>query len=207
MKKITLLIIILLIPAYAWAEYTIFLRNGAVITNVRTYYESNGDITVYFQTGAMMVPGQDILRIEEVEAVEEEPAAEDTEEAVELQDPRRGIQREPGGEESQGRGEQPAGRESPAVDQRSDKNGRFNEIKAELNTVYSEFRQLEEEEARLVAEINEKRSGRAAYNKIQLIQIMKETEPLEQELFAVQQRKDELRQTRNSLEDELRTIE
>jgi len=205
MKKIIMLVIILLLPVFSWAEYKIFLRNGSVILDVRSYDESGGNITVYFKTGSMVVPRQDILRIEGSEALESEAGPEETQPSPEMQEPRREIHPERESQELQAEREQPAGREAPAEEQKSDKDARLSEIKAELENIYSEFRQLEDEEARLVAEINEKRSGRVTYNKIQLNQLMRETEPLQQELFVVQQRKEELRQKRNSLEDELRT--
>lgn len=203
MKKVALVIIILLMPVYAWAEYTIFLKNGSVIPNVRSYYESSGDLTVYFGTGSMVVPRQDVLRIEGFEPVEQESDAEDSEPLSETPEPRQEGQRpeEPAG------GERLSVSESPAGEQTSDKAGRLSEIKTELNNVYSEFRQLEEEEGRLVAEINEKRSSRVTYNKIQLNQLMKETEPVQEKLFSVQKRKEELRQTRNSLENEAKALE
>jgi hypothetical protein len=80
-------------------------------------------------------------------------------------------------------------------------------VKSELDSVYSEFRTIEADEARLVKEINEKRSSRFNYNKYQLNQMLKETEPMQQELFSVQQKKEELRQRKDVLENELRSLQ
>ena len=63
MKKIIFLVVILLIPVCAGAAYTIYLKNGSVISDVRSYNETGEEISVYFQTGAMVIPRRDILRI------------------------------------------------------------------------------------------------------------------------------------------------
>src|SRR4030043_213672 len=65
---------------------------------------------------------------------------------------------------------------------------------------------VETEEARLVASINEKR-GKKYYNVIQLRQIEKETEPLQQELVSIQQKKADLIQRKASIEGELRALQ
>jgi len=48
MKKILFIVLILLIPVCAAAEYKIYLKNGSVISEVRSYEEKNGDVIVYF---------------------------------------------------------------------------------------------------------------------------------------------------------------
>ena len=63
MKKIIFFVVILLIPVCAGAAYTIYLKNGSVISDVRSYNEAGEEISVYFQTGAMVIPRRDILRI------------------------------------------------------------------------------------------------------------------------------------------------
>ena len=63
MKKIIFLVVILLIPVCAGAAFTIYLKNGSVISDVRSYKETGEEMSVYFQTGAMVIPRRDILRI------------------------------------------------------------------------------------------------------------------------------------------------
>ena len=72
MKKIVLLVLFLLLPAYAGAAYTIYLKNGAEIPEVTSYSESGGDVYLYFGTGSMIVPKKDILRIGGSETPEKE---------------------------------------------------------------------------------------------------------------------------------------
>jgi len=97
---------------------------------------------------------------------------------------------------------------SPAPEEPvDDKNTRMREVKSELDSVYAEFRTVEADEARLVKEINKKRSSRVNYNQYQMNQLIKETEPLQQELFSVQQKKEELRQRKDVLENELRSLQ
>ncbi len=76
MKKIVLLVLFLLLPAYAGAAYTIYLKNGAEIPEVTSYSESGGDVYLYFGTGSMIVPKKDILRIGGSETTEKETARE-----------------------------------------------------------------------------------------------------------------------------------
>ena len=87
-----------------------------------------------------------------------------------------------------------------------DKSARVNALMADLDAVSTEIRAVEAEEARLVASINEKR-GKKYYNVIQLRQIEKETEPLQQELVTIQQKKKELIGRKNSLEDEIKALQ
>lgn len=205
MKKIIFLIVILLIPVCAGAEYTIYLKNGSVISDVRTYNEAGGEISVYFQTGSMVIPRTDILRITG-EAISEKNVSGETQEPQGTQDNRE-SQHEEGQQEIKERKEQPVSSDSLPEEPVDDRNTRMREVRSELDSVYSEFRTIEADEARLVKEINEKRSSRFNYNKYQLNQMLKETEPMQQELFSVQQKKEELRQRKDVLENELRSLQ
>jgi len=203
MKKIIFFVVILLIPVCASAAYTIYLKNGSVISDVRTYHERGEEISVYFQTGAMVIPRSDILRI----TGEETPEKTVPEEAEEPEGSQENSEKQlPAGQREVKDGqEQPAG--SPAPEESGDdRNARIGEVKSELDSVYAEIRTVEADEARLVKEINEKRSSRFNYNKYQMNQLIKETEPLQQELFGVQQRKEALWQRRDALENELKGL-
>lgn len=209
MKKIIFLVVFLLIPVCAGAAFTIYLKNGSVISDVRTYNEAGGEISVYFQTGSMVIPRSDILRITG-EDPPEKAATEEIPETPEMQG--QGTQKNGEKQIPAGRQEIREGQEqsvtSPAPEEPvDDKNARMREVKSELDSVYAEFRTVEADEARLVKEINEKRSSRFKYNQYQMNQLIKETEPLQQELFSVQQKKEELRQRKDVLENELRSLQ
>ena len=193
MKKIIFFVVILLIPVCAGAAYTIYLKNGSVISDVRSYNEAGEEISVYFQTGAMVIPRRDILRITG-EETPEKAAPEAAQETGDGQIPRKMAKRNlrKAGRKPRNRQEQPAGSALPSEDPSDDRNARMTAVKSELDSVYAEIRTVEADEARLVKEINEKRSSRFNYNKYQMNQLIKETEPLQQELFGVQQKKEEL---------------
>jgi hypothetical protein len=174
MIQIILLILILLFPATSEAAYKIYLKNGSVISGVSFYETKEGEITAYFSGGSMKIPEKDILKIEGTESTTPET---------------QGGQEKPDAAVTQPR--------VPA----DDKSARVNAIKAELDAVYSELKAVEEQEAKLVAEINEK-SGQSVknYNIIQQKQLEKEIEPLQKELLNVQKKK-------TPLEDELRALQ
>ena len=180
-----LFILILLIPVSSDAAYKIYLKNGSVISEVGSYERKGGEVTVYFREGSIRISENDIQKIEETESFEKELRSKETTE----------IQQKP---------TEVAPAPQVPVD---DKGTRASALRAELDAVYAEIRALEEQEARLVAQINEIRGRRFTYNYFQLKQMEKETEPLQKELFTVQQKKEQLRQKKTSLENELRALE
>ena len=210
MKKIIFLVVFLLIPVCAGAAFTIYLKNGSVISDVRTYNEAGGEISVYFQTGSMVIPRSDVLRItgeEPPEKPTEKAAAEETPETPEMQGTQENGEKQiPAGRQEIREGKEQSATAPAPEEPGDDKNTRMREVKSELDSVYAEFRTVEADEARLVKEINEKRSSRFNYNQYQMNQLIKETEPLQQELFSVQQKKEELRQRKDALENELRSL-
>jgi len=185
MIQILLVILILLLPASSEAAYKIYLKNGSVISGVRSYEKKGGEVTVYFSGGSMAISEKDILKIEGTETPEED-----------LQT------KEPGKEEKQERPEDAVVPSQAPVD---DKSARVNALMADLDAVNIEIRAVEAEEARLVASINEKR-GKKFYNITQLRQIEKDTAPLQQELVSIQQKKADLIQRKASIEGELRAL-
>lgn len=204
MKKIIFLVVILLIPVWAGAEYTIYLKNGSVISDVRSYKETGEEISVYFQTGAMVIPQRDILRI----TGEETPEKTVPEDSQEPQGSQKNSEKQiPAGQQEIRKGQEQSATSPAPEEPGDDRNARMREVKSELDSVYAEIRTVETDEARLVKEINEKRSSRFNYNQYQMNQLIKETEPLQQELFSVQQKKEELRQRMNTLENELRSLQ
>jgi predicted RNase H-like nuclease (RuvC/YqgF family) len=184
-----LILLFLLFPATSEAAYKIYLKDGSVISGVSFYEKKGGEITAYFSEGSMKIPETDILKIEGTESAEEGMSTKETPETqVEQEKPDTAVT-------------QP---QVPA----DDKAAKINSVKSELADVYSELKAVEEQEAKLVAEINEK-SGQSVknYNIIQQKQLEKEIEPLQKELLEVQMKKEELRQKKTSLEDELRTLQ
>ena len=210
MKKILFIVLILLIPVYVAAEYKIYLKNGSVISEVRSYEEMNGDVIVYFGTGSMTISRKDILKIGGTEPAEKETQKTDV---TEIQQRQERTERAP--DQSQSRTqpqEQPPtqSQEQPqAATQESvnDKSNQINALRTELQSVISEIKAAEEQETSLVTTINQKTGRRFSYNLIQIKQLEKEVEPLKQELYAVQQKKAELVQRKSSIESELRLLE
>jgi aspartate carbamoyltransferase regulatory subunit len=186
MIQIILLILILLFPATSEAAYKIYLKDGSVISGVSFYEKKGEEITAYLSGGSMKISEKDILKIEGTESAEEETGPKET-------------------QETQGKPDTAA--TQPQVPA-NDKAARIDSVKTELAALYSELKDVEEQEAKLVAEINEK-SGQSAknYNIIQQKQLEKEIEPLQKELLDVQKKKEELRQKKDSLEAELRSLQ
>lgn len=187
MKKIVLIALILLLPVYAGAAYKIYLKNGSVIKGVSSYQEKGREVTIYFSTGSMVIPKENILKIEEKESPGSESVPEEKEEVQQKQ-------------EKAGEPTAPSQTPEPATD----RNARMDELKAELDSVNAEISSAEKEEARLTASINEKTGSRFQYNLIQIKQLEKELEPLRQELSDVQQKKAELIKRRDEIEAEMR---
>ncbi len=189
MKKIILVILILLLPVYASAAYKIYLKNGSVIKGVSSYQEKGKEVTIYFGTGSMMIPKENILRIQHTESADSEFVPEEREEGQQKQ-------------EKAGEAAPPAQAPEPAAD----RNARIDELKAQLDSVNSEIASAQEREAQLTASINEKTGSRFHYNLIQIKQLEKELEPLRQDLTDVQQRKAELIKQRDDIQAELRSM-
>jgi len=188
MKRIVFFVILLLlIPFAAQAEYTFFLKNGSEISAVQTYAEKGDEVTVYFSDGSMIIPKQDILRIEGSEATEGGIASEaqpDTHETKEKKEDTAG--------QAQGSGEM---------------NERKGVLNNELDSLKTEIRAAEKQEMDLVTTINEKIGSDKSYNIIQRRQLEKEIAPLKNELSDVQNKKAELLQRRSTLEDQLRLVQ
>lgn len=198
MKRAALLVLFLLLPAYAGAAHTIYLKNGGEIREVKSYSESGGDVYLYFSAGSMMVPKKDILRIGGSETPEKE---NDKVEAGSPQDTRRSP-------ETQIPRDRPVSAESYSTPAgTNDGTARLNELSAGLNSIYSELKNLQEQENRLVNEINGKTGRRFSYNLIQIKQLEKELEPLRAELANVRQRKTELMQRKDAMENEMKGLQ
>ncbi|MBM4144921.1 MAG: hypothetical protein FJ240_01415 [Nitrospira sp.] len=198
MKKILFIVLILLIPVYAAAEYKIYLKNGSVISEVRSYEEMNGDVIVYFGTGSMTISQKDVLKIGGTEPAEKETQKTDV---TDIQQRQERTERAPDQSQPQ---EQPR---TQSQETGNDKSDQINALRTELQSVISEIKAAEEQEAGLVTTINQKTGRRLSYNLIQIKQLEKEVEPLKQELYAVQQKKADLVQRKSSIESELRLLE
>lgn len=174
--------LLLVLSGVAEAAFTVHLKNGSVISGISSYESRNNEIILYIGEGSIGLNKGEILKIEETKG------------------PERDI-RVKGGEKEE---VPPSLPPSPLSE---DKGERIKMLQDELDSVIAEIRKLEAEEGRLVSEINQKRGRRFKYNIYQLRQLEKETEPLQQELFSVQQKKNELLERRNTIEDELRALQ
>jgi chromosome segregation ATPase len=186
MIQLFLIILILLLPVYSDAAYKIYLKNGSVISGVSSFEKKAGKVTIYFGGGSLGISEKDILKIEETGAPEKDFRSQEI-------------------PEKQEKPEEAA--TAPSKESSSDKSGRVSALRAQLEAITSEIKTAEEEEARLTASINAKRGQRFKYNIYQLRQMEKEVEPLQQELFTIQQKKGELLQRKASIEGELKALE
>jgi len=184
MRRMILLILVLLLPVSSEAGYKIYLKNGSEMSGIVTYEKRGGEVIVYFDTGSMAISEKDILKIEETATTEKESTDE---------------------QKKKERQESPAVVvPPPPVDNKS---VRVSALTADLDNVNAEIRTAEAEEARLVASINEIKGRRFTYNYYQLRQMEKEVEPLQQQLFSIQQKKADLIQRKASIEGELRALQ
>ncbi len=191
MKRIILTLLIMVLPVYAGADYKVFLKNGAVVKEIKTYVEQNGELVVFFKTGSMNISREDILKIEGSESLYEDVEVEDMQ----------GVQ------ENAEKKEQPEGAQVPSQESSDEKVQKMNQLKAELGTVISDIRETEKQEAQLVTKINQKAGETRYFNIIQLRQQEKELEPMKQELAAIQEKKKGLVQKKIQLEDEFRALQ
>jgi hypothetical protein len=143
MKKIIFFVVILLIPVCASAAYTIYLKNGSVISDVRTYNEAGGEFSVYFQTGSMVIPRSDILRITGDETPEN-AAPEAAQETGDGQIPRKNGETQPmeSRQETKAGSDLPAGSAPPSKDPSDDPNDKMTAVKSELDSVIEEIRRF-----------------------------------------------------------------
>lgn len=179
-RRIFFLFFVIALSGIAEAAFTVYLKNGSIITGISSYEESKDEIILYIGGGSIGINKDEILRIKETGGPEMDIRAKEGLEKEEVSPP------------------------SPPEDDRA---SRIKELQDDLDSVTAEIRRLEAEEGRIVKEINEKRGRRFKYNIYQLKQIEKETEPLQQELFGVQQKKNELLERRNIIEGELRALQ
>jgi uncharacterized protein (UPF0335 family) len=169
-------------PAYSEAAYKVYLKNGSVIPDVISFNEGQDEVVIYFSTGSMTLFRKDVVKIQESEAPVKDFIRGETPEPLQV----------------------PHSTDIPTP---PDETGsRMNVLQNDLDYMISEIRALEEEETRLVTQINEK-SSRKVYNTYQLRQLENEIEPLRQELSNIQQKKGEILKRRDSLVDELRTLQ
>lgn len=181
MRHIVFLFVLLAFSNFAEAAFNIYLKNGSIISGISSYESRNNEVILYIGGGSIGVNKEDILKIQETGGPERDIRIKEgeKEEVVPL---------------------------SPTPPE-EDTGLRIKRLQDELDSITTEIRKLEAEEGRLVSEINEKRGRRFKYNIYQLKQLEKEIEPLQQELFSVQQKKNELLERRSSIEGELRVLQ
>lgn len=181
MRHIVFLFVLLAFSSFAEAAFNVYLKNGSVISGISSYESRNNEVILYIGGGSIGVNKEDILKIQETGGPERDIRIKESE-TEEVVPP-------------------------PPAPPEEDRSLRIKMLQDELDSITTEIRKLEAEEERLVSEINEKRGRRFKYNIYQLKQLEKETEPLQQELFSVQQKKNELLERRSSIEGELRALQ
>lgn len=181
---LTVLIIVIL-PAFAFAGYTVYLKNGSTIENVTDYIDEGKSITIYLKMGSMVLDKGSILKIEGFsdETVKSTEGTEVHKENVKEEEPRK---------------------EKVKETLEDKKKEEFDKLRAEVDSLNSEIRATEQKEIELVTKINEKMTKRYNYNVYQLRRLEAELEPVRQELYSVQKKKQELIQKRNAIEDMLK---
>lgn len=183
MLPILLMMLVLLLPVSAKAAYNIYLKNGSVISGVSSYEKRGVDVIINFDAGSMGVPEAEILKIEETKVPEKEFTPKDRPEQKAVPSERTA--------------------ERPAIDRYA----RVNQLRSDLDSIDSQLKQVEEEEARVRASIDEIRGKRYKYNVYQLRKLESELEPLQQQLATIQQKKRDLQQQREATAGELRALE
>ncbi len=101
--------------------------------------------------------------------------------------------------------------ETPAPPPRADDSGnkteRTDALKADLDSVDSDLKATEEDEARVVKAINDRKGSRLTYNSLQLRQLESDLAPLQQELSDIQVKKGALLQRKATIESALKALE
>ncbi len=174
------LFLIFLLIATSEADFKVYLKNGSIISGIVSYQEIGEDLVLYLDSGSMSISKKDVRKIEETASSFKETLTEEM--------------RDRKAEDMIG---------SPQEKPIDEKVLRWNKLKAERDSVISEIRSLEEQEAKLTSLINKKREERTVYNIYQLKQLESEINPLMQELSNVQNRKATLINRLKTIEDEL----
>ena len=185
MVPILLLIAILLLPICSDAAYKVYLKNGSVLSGVSSYEKKNGEVIIYFGGGSMGISEKDIMKIQESDA------------------PERDFR-------SRGTAEAPPGQVEPAppsMEPKSDKRSRINVLRTDLENINSDIQTTEQEEARIVQAINDRKGARLTYNTLQLRRLESDLTPLQEELSDIQVKKGSLLQRKSLIENELRSLE
>jgi hypothetical protein len=183
MAQVIILFLVLLLPLSGEAAYKIYLKNGSVISGVRSYEKQGQEIMIQFGGGQIGISAEDISRIQESDTPEKDFTSTAPSAAPPLVE----------------------GAPPPAIPpaEQGDAAPPQEDGRVELDQIAADIREAEQNEARLKAAIDERQSRRMKYNTIQLRQLETDLEPLKQELFAAQQKKSELLQRKAYLEGEM----
>ena len=197
MRYFFLFLCIFLFPLPSMAEYKFYLKNGSHMTG-RGYETKGNEIIIQLDNGYLGIPLKDILKIEETSTSVKAPAEgtihTPTQEDGELPTSSEGQEIRPGEDIQE---------KSPT----SDNTARLYELRDELNALDSDINALEEEEKRTQQSIDTISKRRFKYNRIQMMQLQNDLEPLQQQLYATQQKKGELLQRKAYLQGEINSLE
>ncbi len=179
------LFFIFLLTAVTEADYKVYLKNGSIISGIISYQEIGNDLILYLDSGSMNISKKDVKKIEETATSFKYKGTED-EMPMDVKEDVVGTS------------------EGKLID---DKVAQWNKLKAERDSVISEIRSLEEQEAKLASLINKKREEKEVYNVYQLRQLENEINPLRMEISDVQNKKATLIQRLKAIEEELKGLQ
>ncbi len=196
MKKVLITFLMLLLPVCDLAAYQVYLNNGSVISGVRSYDESDDEVTLHIGTGSLTVPKKDVLRIEGGEQPMEEKAKEGKDVKPE---------QKPEGLEAPPPAVAPAPTSEPGQSAQ-ERAAKADELRTSLRSIDEEMRSTEQEEARLNAAINQKKSSPPSYDIDERRQVESEIATLSQSLNSILLKKADLVNRKAEIENELRTL-
>ena len=196
MRYLFLLLCIFLFPIPSMAEYKFYLKNGSVMTG-RGYETKGNEVIIQLDNGNLGIPLRDIHKIEET-ATSEVPI-EGTIHAPKQE----GVEIPMSSAEQEIKTGEGVLEKAPAFDNTA----RLSELRAEIDSLASDLTALEEEEKKTQQSIDTMSKRRFKYNRIQMMQLQNDLEPLQQQLYSTQQKKGELLQRKAYLHGEINALE
>lgn len=183
-KSLILAICIFTFPAVSDAAYKIYLQNGSVITGVKSYEKSSGEIKVFFEGDMITVPEDDVIEIEA--------------DSMPVKDIR-GKEKAPEQIEEAG---QPVNL-SPAADV----DVRIASLRKQIEDINKKISDIEKKEGELKEMGDELKRGKYKELIGKKRRLKKDKDKLEEELRPLLEEKKMLIEERRMIEDEIRQLE
>jgi predicted RNase H-like nuclease (RuvC/YqgF family) len=185
---------LILLTGFAEAAFTVYLKSGSSLSGIHSFEEEGDQVVLHLSGGQMKLPKADILKIVETEYsdVTVSESLSNTEST----------------EESATETDAPLPTEPSLSSADEEKNARIKELMTQFDTYQSDIRQVEAEEAQLIAQYNAIQEKRGTlWNNYQIRQLERELMPLREKLQDVQRRKAELLDKRNVMADQIRALQ